>query len=279
MGRRAERSDGTRTRTNTASGEFPPFLCALFPPAPIPSCLHPSFLRHEWRSALLLVSPHAPIVLPNFALALLALLSPLSPSFPSSPTPSHLLTVPSLVACPLAVALVSPLSWRPLAPVAYAPPLLSFALSSLALHPTLLLSSLSFSPALSLLTQTFYLCAAHRLQRHRRPILGDAARTASRARRRARPRWSTFVAGGMAAARIYGQGEIAGAEGKQQRMHQGHGQGSSGGFVSFRGGLGLELADPDLETNTKQRTMACRTRVCNAIGLIIRKRADLRGPK
>jgi hypothetical protein len=119
----------------------------------LPSCARASCAI---RGALpFLLYPLAPLLpLPVFALALVVLLSP---SSPSSHSPSHPLTVRS--GClPSRCCSRLPLLAVPSRPRGLCPSAIVFC-ALVALAFTLSLSSLSFSPAFSLLTQTFCLCA------------------------------------------------------------------------------------------------------------------------
>jgi hypothetical protein len=106
-----------------------PYLLPFSPPHPIPSFLRPSFLHHKWRSALLIVSPCTPYPPPLLRSRLCRPPLAFVPLLPLSESPSNRpLSLPALSVCSCL-----PLLLRPLALVAHAPPLSSFALSSLSL--------------------------------------------------------------------------------------------------------------------------------------------------
>jgi hypothetical protein len=128
-GQRAERSGGTGTRLYAALGVFP------LSPALLPSSSHPFLPAPVLLAPYVVLCPSCCIPLRPFSPSP-SLLSPLLSSsrlHPPPPTLRVTLSPSALVACPLAVALVSPFLPCPLAHAACAPPLLSFALSSLSL--------------------------------------------------------------------------------------------------------------------------------------------------
>ena len=219
-GQRAERSGGTGTRLYAALGVFP-YLLPFSPPHPIPSFLRPCFLRHTWCSALLVVSPCAPSPPPR--LCSRPCCPPLAfiPLLPLSESPSHRpLWLPAL-----SLLLSSPPSCRALSPTRLVPLRYCLLRSRRSrFHTfafvTLVLSRFQLADPDLLFVRRLFDSSGLAVLFWEHCSTGSRAHGQEDTQNRG---GRTLVAGGMAAACTYGQGEAAGSEGKHQHRHQGHG--------------------------------------------------------